>query len=465
MKEKPLSFALTILLLILSACEDFVQIDPPKNELSTPTVFSSDMVATSAIRGMYRSLSSSSFAGGLGSTVSAIQGIAADELTSSIAAYADHYNSRVLPTNSVISANWTSVYYVVYLANCVIEGVSTSDALSPALARFLEGEARFVRAFCYMYLVNLWGDVPLVLSTDYRFNSSISRSPASEVYEQIITDLIEAQTLLPDDYNASNGLRTRANRWVATALLARVYLYTEQWEKAEQESTSVIEQTQMFELEPNLNDVFLIDSREAIFQLYPTSLNVNNSREARLFLPNPFLISLGIPPTHRVANELLEDFEDSDDRRGAWIDSVVLGGIIYRYPHKYKVLSSPESTEFTVVMRLAEQYLIRAEARARLGKLVGLGSAESDLNTIRARAGLEDTTVEETADVLEAIMQERRVELFSEWGHRWFDLVRTGRADLVLGEIKEGWSANDVFAPIPQDELNLNPFLIQNEGY
>ena len=117
-----------------------------------------------------------------------------------------------------------------------------------------------------------------------------------------------------------------------------------------------------------------------------------------------------------------------------------------------------------MVLRLAEQYLIRAEARAEQNNLTG---AVADLNIIRNRAGLPNTTAVTQGDILTAIMHERQVELFSEWGHRFFDLKRTGQANTVLGAIasKQPWNTNQLLYPIPVSETTNDAFLQQNPGY
>jgi hypothetical protein len=115
---------------------------------------------------------------------------------------------------------------------------------------------------------------------------------------------------------------------------------------------------------------------------------------------------------------------------------------------------------------LAEQFLIRAEARAKQNnKLIGSNSAESDINVIRNRAGLLNTSAATQEELLSEIERERRVELFVEWGHRWLDLKRSGRASAVLSLIKPLWDDTDVLYPIPYSERLLNPKLTQNFGY
>jgi hypothetical protein len=115
-----------------------------------------------------------------------------------------------------------------------------------------------------------------------------------------------------------------------------------------------------------------------------------------------------------------------------------------------------------MVFRLGEQYLIHAEAAAELGNL---GTAISDLNTVRARAGLSATTASTQADLLTAIMHERQVELFCEWGNRWLDLNRTGTAGTVLNAEKGGFQSFMALYPVPFSQIQVNTLLTQNPGY
>ena len=140
-----------------------------------------------------------------------------------------------------------------------------------------------------------------------------------------------------------------------------------------------------------------------------------------------------------------------------------MGGKTYSYPYKYKVRNGFTVTEYNMVERLAEQYLIRAEARAQQNDISG---ATADLDTIRVRAGLPVLPISlDKATCLLAVEQERRIELFMEWGHRWLDLRRTGRIDAVLGAEKSNWTSTDSLYPIPFKEIQKNVFLTQNPGY
>jgi hypothetical protein len=142
----------------------------------------------------------------------------------------------------------------------------------------------------------------------------------------------------------------------------------------------------------------------------------------------------------------------------------LVSGVTYVYPTKYKTkTASSDPVEYNVIFRLAEQYLIRAEARIQQDRYA---DAQSDLNLIRSRAGLPKTTASDKPTLLNAIESENRSEYFAEWGHRWFDLKRWGKVDTVLSTLKfPNWQSTDVLYPIPLTEIQRNPALTQNPGY
>lgn len=237
-------------------------------------------------------------------------------------------------------------------------------------------------------------------------------------------------------------------------MLARVHLYNGQWQEAEAEATAVIG-SGSYSLVSNLNNVFLMNSNETIWQLMPTSTSLNT------WEGNQFIPATSAAPTYPLTASLLSSFTAPDQRKAAWTKSVVVSSVNYTHPFKYKVRTGTTLTEYYVVLRLAELYLVRAEARARQSKI---SLALADLNTIRTRAGLANATISDQAAMLLAVEQERRLELFAEWGHRWFDLKRTGRANALLA-FKTGWQDTDTLYPIPNAELLRNPMLTQNPGY
>lgn len=213
------------------------------------------------------------------------------------------------------------------------------------------------------------------------------------------------------------------------ALLARVYLFLEDWEMAEVLSNELIESSENYTLLKNLDEVFLANSKEAIWQISPAGRGPLSfiTNEARIFILN------SPPPNSQkpvaLSDDFLNSFNEEDRRLVQWIGNYNTGNQVFHYPYKYKVNSSSVIEEYSMVLRLAEQYLIRAEARAYQDRL---SAAITDLNKIRERAQLpsisSSTSSISRESVLDSIQIERRRELFTEWGHRWLDLKRTGMA-------------------------------------
>ncbi len=312
-------------------------------------------------------------------------------------------------------------------------------------------------------------------TSDYQLNASLGRTRKDDVYHQILQDLNEAGSLLSEYYldgqlheYVSVAERVRPTKWVSKALLARVYTFIGDYSNAEQAATEVIDQSPLYSL-TGLNSVFLANSSEAIWQLQPVLFG-RNTEDARVFIipetgPSDFSGGFGNPVY--LSKDLLGAFEEGDQRRKIWIDSTVIGVNEYFFPYKYKVAKQDDPvTEYLTVFRLSEQFLIRAEARARQNNLTG---ALEDLNAIRTRAGLPNVSFHDNEGLLKAILHERRVELFSEWGHRWLDLKRTGSIDSVMNKVtalKGGnWSSSSQLYPVPADDIQRNKNLEQNPGY
>ncbi|MBO0353545.1 RagB/SusD family nutrient uptake outer membrane protein [Muricauda ruestringensis] len=446
-----------LLMVVFFACSDFVDIEPPRNEIIRETVFTDDASATSAVMGIYSEMANpnNGFINGTSSSVYVLCGFSGDEfIPNSTNVF---FNNTILADNAtVLNFLWKPAYSYIYYSNAVLEGIKGSTSLSEEVQRQLEGEAKVVRALSYFYLVNLFGDVPIITTTNFEINRVAPKNPIAQVYQQIISDLQDAKELLAVDYSFSNGERVRPNQAVAAALLARVYLFTENWGDVESQATLVIND-EKYHLSSDLSKVFLANSEEAIWQLKP--VNINNTLEAQYFVPS----SGTNIPFASLTESLLNAFEEGDMRPVDWVGDVTPNMETFYFPFKYKIRdTSVPTSEYSMICRLAEQYLIRAEARARQGNLTG---ALEDINRIRNRAGLGESSANTQEEILDAIMQERRVELFSEGAHRWLDLKRTNRIDEVLVPIKPDWQPTDAFYPIPQKEREANPSLTQNEGY
>jgi starch-binding outer membrane protein, SusD/RagB family len=482
-KYLKLTLILGVICFAFAGCKKLVEVEPPVNKANGEGVFLNDATATSVLTGLYSKLSSA----GLNSSSISLPaivlygGLSSDELAlwsgvtdaRKIAFYKNNLVSS--PTLSYGGEFWS--WSSIFTCNSVVEELSGNTILKPATRRQLLGEAKFMRAFYYFYLVNLYGDLPLVLSTDYKENAVLSRSPKSEIYKQIINDLNDAKDLLSPNYLNSDLItttteRVRPTQWAANALLARAYLYVNDYVNAEEQASLVINNKSLFDTVA-INNVFLKNSKEAIWQLQPVNTGWN-TEISKLFImssngPNNSSSTVSGNPVY-LSSHLVTAFELNDKRRvnGNWVKSVTTAnGSTYFFPFKYKskTFEAPV-TEYLMVFRLAEQYLIRSEARAQQNNIAG---AQLDLNIIRTRAGLQNTSADAKESILLAIQKERQVELFTEWADRWLNLKRTGEINSVMNVVasQKGstWNQFKSEYPLPYRETQVNLNLIQNYGY
>ncbi|APU67639.1 RagB/SusD family nutrient uptake outer membrane protein [Christiangramia flava] len=446
------------------SCEDYLEVDSPAYKIGRREVFDEDATAESAMKGIYNQLFTAAFSSGYENSVTVLAGLSSDNIQSlreNDLLLREFDQHSISPNNERNLALWSSTYQVIYMTNSLLQGLEDSQNLTPEIGDRLKGEALTVRAFTYFYLVNLYGPVPLILSTDYRDNSTASRNSVELVYDQVLSDLMVARDLLTDEY--PNGDRTQINRNVANGLLARVHLFLGDWQEAEIYSTQVIESNSQYELSDDLNAVFLANSKEAIWQLTPEGRGgpIGYTNEGSIFI---FLSFAPCFTKVSLTDDLVVTFSEADQRLQNWIG---FNEQTEKYfPFKYKDRSSfNEIKEFSMVLRLAEQYLIRAQARNMLNNSLG---ALNDLNKIRERATVDLLSNEQSysqEELSDLIFQERSKELFAEWGHRWLDLKREKRAESILGGVGNDWSAEDALYPIPAQERAKNVNLTQNPGY
>lgn len=447
-----------ILVVSLNSCDDFVNVDAPNSQLTTPAVFEDALTATVALTDIYAKMRENGFVSGRPNGFTCLAGTYADDLISyeiGNSTSESFFNNSLLATNPSINTLWRNSYSQIYAANAVIEGVNNSSSLSESVKNQIRGEALFIRAFLHFYLMSVFGDIPYIKTTDYIANSTVTRMSSELVFQQIISDLEFALNGVNTTYIDSG--RTRPNKATIQAFLARVYLYHGDYQEASNMASAVLNTTSLYQLEPNLDTEFLKQSHATIWQLSPGAASANT------YEGNSFIFFTGPPTKFSLTQSLVAQFETNDLRRVHWVKSIINGSQVWYHAYKYKKdIATPTSVENSIVLRLAEQFLIRAEARAKQGDLIG---AKEDLNVIRQRAGLSNTTAVTIEQVLSAILQERRLELFTELGHRFLDLKRLNLLDSVLGT-KSGWSTNDKLWPLPKAEMDANPFLVpQNIGY
>lgn len=444
---------------VFVSCDSFVDVEQPNSQLTSEAVFTDYTTATAAMKDIYAKMRDGGLLTGKPLGLSHLLGLYTDELVyyqTGITTAEPFYNNGLTATNSFVQELWTSAYSQIYAANAVIKGVTHSTALSVAQQHQLIGEALFVRALLHSYLAGVYGGCPYISTVDYQQNSTVNRLSQVQVYALCIADLEAATALLPEVYVGAG--RVRPNQFVAKALLSRLYLYNGQWAEASNAASAVLNETGVYVWEANLDKVFLKGCSSTIWQFAATSATAN-TQEGALFVFNA-----GPPPTVSLSSILYQSFEVGDKRKSRWIRIITKGSSTWYHAYKYKQgIGAATSTEYSVMLRLAEQYLIRAEARAQQEDLIG---AKEDLNFVRNTAGLGNTTALTSSEILEAILTERRFEFFTEIGQRFFDLQRNGKLDTSLSAVKPGWNSTDGLWPVSQSELLINPNLApQNVGY
>ncbi|WP_345948953.1 RagB/SusD family nutrient uptake outer membrane protein [Mucilaginibacter sp. PAMB04274] len=455
-----------ILVVVASGCKKAIEINPPINELSSATIFASDKTAQGALTGMYANLSQvAAQTTGLPVNTS----LMADDLKylSNVVLQQEYNNNAYTPLSST-SDMFSGWYAVIYRANAIIEGLQKYSGTSDKIRKQLSAEAKYVRAYCYFNLVNLYGGVPLVLQTDVNVTAYQPRESVENIYQQILIDLLAAKSDLLADFSFTSNERIGVNKFTAAALLARVYLFTGNYAAAESNASEVIASS-LFSIIPSATmgtGVFVKNSAESIWQIMPALQSSNQyTTEASEFLPASNTAAM---MKYDLQPNLLQIFQSTDLRRTRWISDITIGTTIYRVPFKYKYRTNALAlaaniSEYPVILRLPEQYLIRAESRARLGS--NLTGALGDLNVTRVRAGLAASTTTGAASLLDEIALENRREFFCEQAFRWFNLKRTGQADAVMSALKPSYTSKSKLLPIAQSIIDTNPNLIQNPGY
>jgi starch-binding outer membrane protein, SusD/RagB family len=459
-KNKRLAGSLLIAILTFVSCKKLIQIPAnPPAAITQAEQFADSATAMSAVAGVYTYDNQGVAFAYSDANLTIATGLSSDELSYTASADQQQFYSYTLtPLNVEVAALWASPYQGLYAVNDILNGITGNKNLSASFIKQISAEMKVVRALYYFNMVNLFGGVPLVTSTDYYTTAHLPRDSVSAIYSQVIADLNDATGNLPASYPSAG--RARPNLYTAQTLLAKVNLYQGNWQAAYNEADSVIN-SGAYVLTDSLNNVFLDGSTEAIWQI-PAVQSFFATTEGKSFVPN-----IGVTPVYLVTPFLLNAFEPGDQRLQDWVGTTVINNLNLYYPFKYKnVLASSTTVEDYMIFRLAEVYLIRAEAAVKMPN-PNLSRALADVNIIRNRAGLANSTADGTSQtaVLAAVLHERQTEMCFEWGSRWFDLKRTGNAGTVLTAEKSGWQPNAALYPIPQAQRQLNSLLTQNPGY
>lgn len=435
---------LIAVLLVTASCEEYLE-EIPNNSLPTDAAITDLGTARAAIIGAYDRVQ-----GYYASSYPTLGTITTDNVVfnGTLSEYLQ-LDQNAVPTDNVITvAAYQGIYRAINSANSVIAYVPgiqdvrlTVDEKNKIL-----GEAYFIRALGYFDLARGWGGVQLQLkpTTDLTVLKGIKRSTLEQTYDQVLADLIQAEQLLPED----GTTRNRAQKSAARALRARLHLYRKQWADAENYATQVISNTKYTLLKPYKSFFTApFQTAESVLEL-AYSANDRNTYWS-LWYPS----SAGGQYTLKPSDALVDKLNNPEI--GGTRSSLIAGAGSSFYGVLYNTTAT--GTDPSYLIRIAELYLIRAESRARQNKLT---EAVADLNAVRNRADLANTTATTQAQILQAIEDENGVEFAFE-AHRWFDLVRTERAGAVLGLTNR----NYWLFPIPYSDILSDPDVVQNPGY
>ena len=454
-------------IIITSCSESFLELNPQQGVSDTEALTNIEDFQSS-ITGVYNEISSSDY---YGRYMIMIPDVMADDVKQNSQAnriifYAEHV---VNVSDANASATWTNMYQAINAANQIINSDVEVPASIQSQKDHIIGEAHALRGLIYFDLARFFAQhytftggathpgVPLILNFDP--NNKPSRNTVNEVYDQVISDMTKAISLMEGDARSGNSSTLSATS--VTALLSRVYLYKEDWVNAESMASSVINSSKYSLVgNDNYQDLWTKDnSSESIFEISMTeSDNVGaNGSIGGLYLKEGF-------GDYLPSNDVVSLFDPEDKRFGVFtIDDFLSGDYA-----PYRMEKYPDNNGFNniKVMRLAEIYLIRAEARAEMSNETG---AQEDLDMVRQRALSTAPNNTDSGQALkDAIFSERRLELCFE-GQRLWDLMRK-KQDIVRNQCTSltcliGYGSDSVILPIPQIETDINPNIEQNPGY
>src|SRR5690606_37679083 len=227
--------------------------------------------------------------------------------------YHNFYTNTLIPSETLLLSIWSKNYKIIYQCNSVIEGVTASKTIDEIQKKRLIGEALFVRTLTFFYLTQIFGEIPYPINTDYRINNTLSKQNEAEIKKLLLMDAEETLSLL--EGVQSDHLNIRPSQSAVETLLAKLNLYTENWNQAIHFSDKIINNP-LFKLEPDVNKVFLKESKSTVWQL-KSGLEGQNTNEAQSY------IFTAIPPPNRsISKKLWESFESGDLRKSLWIKEI-----------------------------------------------------------------------------------------------------------------------------------------------
>ncbi|MEC3874562.1 RagB/SusD family nutrient uptake outer membrane protein [Chryseobacterium salviniae] len=374
----------------------------------------------------------------------------------------------IQPNNSLIASTWKDTYVGIQQANIILNRIGGISDMDDQLKNTRIGEIKFLRALMYFNLVRIFGDVPLVTkeTTDVNQFFGQGRTPANEVYTFIEAELKESITLLPN----TTPQKGRVTKGAALGILAKVLITKGKFSEALPYLSQVINLG--YSLQTDVTKIFDVNNKnnsEIIFDVqFASGINGNSegSNAYQMFMPSG--VVSGAKGHNIPTKEIYNLYTNGDKRRDAFI-ALTSNGVPYtkKLVKTSNVIADGGSN--IVVLRLADVYLLLAECYAEGNDYV---NANFYLNQVKTRAGINPVNLTTKQTLLNEIDLERRKELVSE-GHRWFDLLRTGKAISVMtahfantpGYSTAKIHTHNLLMPVPQTQINTDPAIKQNNGY
>lgn len=436
-------------IVLATSCNDYFLDEKPLESVSNNVSIINSATANTAVLGVYSQLQNRLYYGGDGYAAMAALS-SGDHIWVGTLNYYNAFTTHTYRAdNTLINNVWNQIFSTINGANNVIDkvGALPESTITPALRNQYIGEAYFVRALAYFDLARAWGNVPLVLKATNTAKdfSGVKQSTKKQVYTQVLKDLDTAEGLLPTTLN-----RNRATKKTVYALKSRVHLYNEDWQKAIDYASLTIADNS-YELVSWPTILSALNTKESIFELAFATADQSShfGSWSSVDYRNQFA-----PGPNIYAD--LQVTANAGDRKSL-IDDISTSSKLNYFVQKLYWRPTGESP--TYILRLAEQYLIRAEAYLKI-LVPNETLALQDLNAVKARANASTVNINDTQLLLDAIAAEKRLEFVLE-PHRWFDLTRTGKADDVLGVTNQ----NLWIFPIPFNDLEVDDDLVQNPGY
>ncbi len=428
--------------LFFAGCDDFLDEEPVDVVVNQNAIRNLNDLNTATL-GVYDTLQS------FWNRYYLYQTMVGDEAVSRIGSFQQYAQNELTVDSSQTRNMWTFLYKAIHDTTFILEAMDRLEDLDTTERDSYIGELKFLRAYCYIKLCQLFGDVPLMTTTNIDVNRNLPRTPVIEIYNSfLLPELEESENLISTEYESVVETKTRATTGAVQALLANLHLLVGNWDEAEDVSTRLIDDSTYILVE-EYESLFIDNtfSDESIWQPYYDENDINS-------LERRFRVSRWATPSDFILNS----FETNDSRLNTSISESQPGVFVVN-----KFRDEMPGDDRPYLFRLAEIYLYRAEARARNNNITG---ALEDINLIRSRAGLDSVSASSMEEVLLLVEQERLIELCFET-KRWEDLLRTGRADAVMSVYNEAnWDSDiDILWPIPLQDLDSNPNINQNPGY